>query len=63
MKVIQAFPGGVFSREQVAAFEAFEAAFLSAIADAKGAGVPQGLIVAILHGHATRETLMMTERL
>lgn len=36
-----------------------ETAIMKAIYQAKLADVPQGLIVAMLHGHATRETLEM----
>lgn len=38
-----------------------ESEIMSAIYQAKLADVPQGLIVAMLHGHATRETLEMVQ--
>lgn len=61
-KVINAFPGGVVSPDQVAALVSFDAQLVALIADAKGVGVPQGLIVATLHGHAHNETQMMIDR-
>lgn len=38
-----------------------ESAIMEAIKQAKLNDVPQGLIVALLHGHTTRETLEMLE--
>lgn len=52
-------PGGVVTRDQVAAFQAMEAQILEAIAAARTAGVPQGLIVAVLHGQAHMHTNIM----
>jgi hypothetical protein len=43
----------------VAATNALDAAVVKAIAEAKDAGLPQGLIVAVLHGHAHAETCRM----
>lgn len=60
--VINAFPGGVVSPVQVAAFNALEAALLDAITAAKDVGVPQGFIVALLHGHALQQTQTMIDR-
>ena len=58
--IVQAFPGGVVSRDQQAALHQFERILMAAVQDAKDAGVPQGLIVAVLHGHATQQTNIMT---
>lgn len=38
-----------------------ETTIVDAIEKAKESGVPQGLVVAILHGHATRQTLEMVQ--
>lgn len=43
----------------VVATNALDAAVAKALDDAKSAGLPQGLIVAILHGHAHAETCRM----
>lgn len=43
----------------VVATNALEAALIKAIDAAKEAGLPQGLLVAILHGHAHAETHRM----
>ena len=59
--VITVFPGGVLSREQVSAFNAFAETIAAAINEVKSADVPQGLIVAILHGHAHQETRRMMD--
>lgn len=58
-KVEVLHPGGVVTREQVAAFSAMEAQILESIAAARAAGVPQGLIVAVLHGQAHLHTSLM----
>lgn len=59
MSVI-AFPMiGVLTAEHRRALEASDAAFVAAIQSAKDAGVPQGLIVALLHGHAHQQTSAM----
>lgn len=46
----------------VAAINALDAAVVRAIAESKAAGLPQGMIVAILHGHAHAETHGMVAR-
>ncbi|MBK4989780.1 hypothetical protein F477_03619 [Pseudomonas sp. URIL14HWK12:I3] len=43
----------------VAATNALDSALIKAIDAAKEAGLPQGLLVAILHGHAHAETRKM----
>ncbi|MNE87128.1 hypothetical protein D3C80_1842920 [compost metagenome] len=43
----------------VGATNALDAALIKAIDEAKAAGLPQGLVVAILHGHAHAETHRM----
>ena len=59
MSVI-AMPGtGAMTAEQRRVFEATDAAMVGAITAAKDAGVPQGLIVALLHGHAHQQTAAM----
>jgi len=58
---VKVFPGGVVSRDQQAALRQFERILMAAVQDAKDAGVPQGFIVAVLHGHATQQTNMMIE--
>lgn len=60
--VINAFPGGVVSPDQVAAVNDLDACLLMAITSAKDVGVPQGFIVALLHGHAAQETQIMIDR-
>ncbi len=53
-------PGsGTMTAEQRRVFEETDAAFVTAIGSAKDAGVPQGLIVALLHGHAYQQTAAM----
>lgn len=54
--VIKLFPGGVVTREQVDAMQAFEGEVETALTTAKTAGVPQGFLVALLHAFANRET-------
>jgi hypothetical protein len=57
---VVAMPGtGAMTAEQRRTFEATDAAFVAAIQAAKDAGVPQGLIVALLHGHAHQQTAAM----
>ena len=57
---VVAMPGtGAMTAEQRRVFEATDAAFVAAIQAAKDAGVPQGLIVALLHGHAHQQTAAM----
>ena len=47
------------SPEQTRAFVLLDETVVNALNAAKAAGVPQGLIVAILHGHALQETAQM----
>lgn len=47
------------SSDVVVATNALDTALIKAIDAAKEAGLPQGLIVAILHGHAHAETHRM----
>lgn len=58
--VVQALPGGIVSRDQQESFFDMDRAICLAIDEAKRAGVPQGFIVAALHGHAATQTLIMT---
>ena len=51
-----------FSARQAAAFSRFGLAIETAIAAAKDSGVPQGLIVSLLHALAHRETAEMLEQ-
>lgn len=60
-KVTQVHPGGIFTRDQQQALEAMATALEQAILKAKDAGVPQGLIVAVLHGNAQFETTKMIQ--
>lgn len=46
----------------VSAINALDAAVIKAIGEVKAAGLPQGLIVAILHGHTHAETHRMVAR-
>ena len=59
MSVIALPNSGLMTAEQRRTFEATDAAFVAAIDAAKEAGVPQGLIVALLHGHAHQQTAAM----
>lgn len=61
-KLIQAFAGGIVTREQQEAVNTLDQVLIAAVADAKDAGVPQGFIVALLHGHASQQTNIMIER-
>jgi len=58
-KVAVLHAGGVVSRDQVEAFKAMEAQIIQAIAGAYAAGVPRGLVVALLHGQAHLHTSQM----
>ncbi len=51
--------GGVVTRDQQHALVAMEKQILEAVSAAKDAGVPQGFIVAVLHGHAQVQTNTM----
>lgn len=55
-------PGGLVTREQMAALEAMDAAIVQAIQTAKDSGVPKGLIVSVLHGHDIAETQKMVNQ-
>jgi hypothetical protein len=47
---------GAMTPDQARAFRECDAALVAALDAAKSAGVAQGLLVALLHGHAHRET-------
>lgn len=53
------YPGGVVSPAQQRAFVSLDSTISQALTEAKNTGVPQGLIVALLHGHAAHETNIM----
>lgn len=59
MSIVNLFPGGLVSREQQDELHACDHAIVRAVTAAREAGVPQGLIVALLHGHAHAETARM----
>ena len=61
MSVTQLYTGGIVTREQKEALEAMDFQIVQAINNAKIAQVPQGLIVAVLHGHDFKETKIMLE--
>jgi len=46
----------------VAAINMLDASVARAISEAKDAGLPQGMIVALLHGHAHAETHKMVAK-
>ncbi|MFK3815098.1 hypothetical protein ACI2KG_00560 [Pseudomonas sp. NPDC089407] len=50
------------SSDVAAATNELDTAVAKAVAEAKAAGLPQGLIVAILHGHAHAETHWMVAK-
>lgn len=50
------------SMDIVHAVAEFDAALVKAIDVAKAAGLPQGLVVGLLHGHAHAETQRMVSR-
>lgn len=52
MGLLRAFPGGIVTREQQEELRVCDPAIVRAVVAAREAGVPQGLIVALLHGHA-----------
>lgn len=54
------YPGGVVPPAQQRAFVTLDSTMSEALVEAKNAGVPQGLIVALLHGLAAHETNIMT---
>jgi hypothetical protein len=47
--------------EMAADVRKLDSGILEAIKEAKWSGVPQGFVVAILHGYAQRETLEMLQ--
>lgn len=51
--------GGVISPEQQSFFVFADDVITRCINDMKQSGIPQGMIVALLHGHATAETIDM----
>lgn len=53
------YAGGMISPEQQSALIFHDEVITRCIDDLKQAGIPQGLIVALLHGHATVETIVM----
>jgi hypothetical protein len=53
--VLSMFGNGIGTLHQ-RALEDLDAAIVAALDKAKGAGVVQGLIVGLMHGHAARET-------
>lgn len=59
MSVISLPGSGAMTAEQRRVFALADAEIVRAINDAKSAGVPQGLIVALLHGQAHRQTAEM----
>ena len=58
MSNVKSLPGGI-TTEQLIAFNALCDAVSNAVGDAKESGVPRGLIVSALHGHAHHETAEM----
>lgn len=50
------------SADLVKAINDMDASLRKAIDDAKAAGLPQGLIVALLHGHAHSQTHLMVSQ-
>ncbi len=62
MSVERVFPGGVVTREQQDELRALDKAIADAITKTARSGVPQGLIVALLHAHAHAETARMVSR-
>lgn len=59
LRSVQPLRSGQVMRQAGVALEAMEGAVIAAITAAKGADVPQGLIVAILHAHAYQQTAAM----
>ena len=53
------YAGGMVSPEQQATLIFNDDVITRCITDLKESGVPQGLIVALLHGHTTVETIVM----
>jgi hypothetical protein len=59
--VIKAFDCVVLTLEQKRIYENMEKGIVDLVNTAKNAGVPQGLIVALLHGYANYETGVMMD--
>lgn len=60
MSEVSALHGsGAMTPKQLREFRACDAAIAAAVDAAKRAGVSQGLLVALLHGHAHRATAEM----
>lgn len=59
MSIVSPLLIGAVSRGTTVALERMDAVIVAAINDAKDAGVPQGLIVALLQGFAHSETADM----
>jgi len=59
MAVMRIFPGPSVREDVAEAVHAMELAIMDAIAAAKGAGVPQGFICAILRAHEHLQTSIM----
>lgn len=59
MTVHNLFAGGIVSKEQQEFFVFADDVIVRTIDDMKASGIPQGLIVALLHGHATSQTIEM----
>lgn len=60
--ITRIYAGGLVSKEQQDLLVFHDDVITRCIDDLKQAGIPQGLIVALLHGHATAETIhMMSE--
>lgn len=57
--VTKLYAGGLISKEQQDALVFHDDVITRCINDLKESGIPQGLIVALLHGHATAETIYM----
>jgi len=51
--------GGLVSMEQQEFFQFADDVIVRVIDDMKSPGIPQGLIVALLQGHATSQTIEM----
>lgn len=57
--VTRLYGKGLISQEQQDLLVFHDDVITRCIGDLKEAGLPQGLIVALLHGHATAETICM----
>ena len=61
MSTVTALPG-TFTAENIYAVHVLSRAIEAAINSAKEAGAPHGLIVAVVHAHAHKETAEMMEQ-